>query len=323
MDKVRLGRSELQVTPICFGTWQLGGDWGGYEEAQAERAIRAALEQGVNFFDTAEAYGFGRSERVLGRALAPELRGDRDSVVIATKGGLRATDDGVERDSSPELIRQGIERSLRELGVDYVDLYQVHWPDPDVPFERTAEELRALVDEGKIRHVGVSNFGAEQMEEFSRSLPVETLQPPYHLFARDIEDSVLPWCEANDVGTLVYGPLAHGLLTGAFDEDTEFAADDWRSGSPMFQGDSYRRNLERVRDLESLVAERDYNVSQLAIAWTLAHPAVQVAIVGTRSPDHIAEAVAATAIELSADDLERIDAIMSEAVVAPGPSPEM
>jgi aryl-alcohol dehydrogenase-like predicted oxidoreductase len=324
MDRVRLGMTELRVTPICFGTWQLGGDWGDYDEEQAARAIRAALERQINFFDTAQAYGFGRSEHVLGRALGPELRGERDSLVIATKGGLRTgPGGGVERDSRPEWIREGVERSLRELGVDHIDLYQIHWPDPETPFAETATALARLLDEGKIRHVGVSNFDASQMRELAATLPVETLQPPYHLFRREIEDEVLPYCAEHDIGVLAYGPLAHGLLTGALDEEVELAPDDWRTGSPMFTGEAYRRNLERVRELKRLAAERDLDVAQLAIAWVLANRAVQVAIVGTRSSDHIAAAAAAASVELSEDELQRIDRIMWEAVRVPGPSPEM
>ncbi|MQA75205.1 MAG: aldo/keto reductase [Solirubrobacterales bacterium] len=323
MEKVRLGMTELEVTPICFGTWQLGGEWGEYAEHEAIAAIRAAHELGVNFFDTAQAYGFGRSEEVLGRALAGELATNRDSLVIASKGGLRAEGDEMLRDSSPGWLRDGVEASLAALGIDHLDLYQVHWPDPETHFAETAEVLRALVDEGKIRHVGVSNFDAAEMREFAATLPVETLQPPYHLFNREVEDEVLPYCAEHDIGVLAYGPLAHGLLTGALDERTEFAADDWRSGSPMFGGEAYRRSLERVSELERLASERDLEVGQLAIAWVLANPAVGVAIVGTRSSDHIAAAVDAASVELSVDERERIERIMSGAVAAQGPSPEM
>jgi aryl-alcohol dehydrogenase-like predicted oxidoreductase len=325
MEKVRLGKTGLEVTPICFGTWQLGGDWGDYEEERAARAIRAALDDGINFFDTAQAYGFGRSERVLGKALGPELRGERERVVIATKGGLnpRESGDGVDRDASPEFLREGVEQSLRELGVDQIDLYQVHWPDPDVPFERTAEALAELVAAGKIGHVGVSNFSAAQIEEFSRTLPIEALQPPYHLFDRAVEAQTLPYCADNDIGVLVYGPLAHGLLTGALDESTEFGDDDWRSMSPMFNGEAYRRNLACVHELERIASERGVKVGQLAIAWTLANPAVDVAIVGTRNPDHIIEAIGAAGITLSGDDLAAIEGAMQAAADAPGPHPEM
>jgi aryl-alcohol dehydrogenase-like predicted oxidoreductase len=323
-EKVRLGMTELQVSPIAFGTWQLGGEWGEFDEDEGIAAIRQARDLGVNLFDTAQGYGFGASERFLGRALRDDLDHRRDEVVIATKGGLRMTDDGLVRDASPAWVRSGVENSLSALEVDHVDVYQVHWPDPDTPFAETAGALQELVDEGKIRHVGVSNFDAGQMAEFARTRPVETLQPPYHLFRRDIEDEVLPYCRDDDIGVLVYGPLAHGLLTGALDEDTRFAPDDWRSGAPFFKGEDYRRNLETVHELERFASdELGASVSQLAIAWALANPAVQVAIVGARHPQHIAESVAAAELSLSEADLERIDGIMAGSVPLSGPSPEM
>src|SRR5215210_3486681 len=225
MDKIRLGITGLEVTPLVFGTWQLGGEWGDFDEREATAAIRRARELGINLFDTAQAYGFGASERLLGRALRDELKTNRDALVIATKGGLRMTGDGLVRDSSREWLREGVEDSLRALRVDHIDLYQVHWPDPNVAFAETGEALEELVEEGKIRHAGVSNFDAHQMDEFARTRPVESLQPPYHLFRRGIETDVLPYAQEHDIGILVYGPLAHGLLSGALGEDTEFAPD--------------------------------------------------------------------------------------------------
>jgi len=243
--------------------------------------------------------------------------------VLATKGGLRMTDDGLVRDSSAQWLRQGVDESLQALGVDHIDLYQVHWPDEETPFEQTGEALAQLVTEGKIRHVGVSNFDAHQMAELSRTVPVETLQPPYHLFRRDIEEDVLPWCEEHDVGVLVYGPLAHGLLTGAFDEDHQFADDDWRGGSDVFAGEALHTNLEKVRALGDLADERGWTVSQLAVAWTLSHSAVQVAIVGARKAHHFEDSAGAGAIRLGDDDRAQIERIMAGAVPVGGPSPEM
>ena len=322
METTILGTTGLEVSRIAFGTWQLGGDWGGFDELRAVDAIRHARELGITLFDTAQAYGFGASEGLLGRVLVNELGRNRDELVIATKGGLRMTDGGMVRDSSPAWLRRGVEDSLRALGLDHVDIYQVHWPDPDVPFEESAGELQALVDEGKIRHVGVSNFDVTEMAEFSRTRPVETLQPPYHLFRRDIEADVLPYAREHDIGVLVYGPLAHGLLAGALDAHTRFAPDDWRAHSPMFQGDVYSRNLATVRALDRFARERGHTVAQVAVAWTLAHPAVHVAIVGARSPDHIAESVEALDVELDADDRDEIERIMFGAAPVAGPSPD-
>jgi aryl-alcohol dehydrogenase-like predicted oxidoreductase len=321
MEMIRLGKSNLQVSRIAFGAWELGGDWGATDEAAAIATIRHAADIGINFFDTAQGYGFGASEALIAKALAGR---PRDEIVIATKGGLRPTPGGgVERDASPDWVRRGVDESLKALETDYVDLYQIHWPDPKVPFAKTAEALAELVKAGKIRHVGVSNFSASQMQEFSQTLPVETLQPPYHLFRRDIEDSLLPYTRAHDIGVLVYGPLAHGLLTGALKPDTRFAPGDWRAKSDVFKGEEYRRNLRIVEALNRFAEnELDTSVSRLAIAWTLANPAVHVAIVGTRNPRHIDDAVAAATLKLDASAIRRIDEIVAAEVPVGGPSPE-
>jgi len=323
LHPVTLGMTDLKVSPVAFGTWELGGEWGQFDEEASVEAIRHARGLGINLFDTAQGYGFGASERLLGRALRDDLDNRRDEVVIATKGGLRMTDDGLVRDSSPAWLRRGVDDSLRALEVDHIDVYQVHWPDPKVPFAETAAALQELVDEGKIRHVGVSNFDAGQIAEFAQTRPVETVQPPYHLFRRDIETELIPYTREHDIGVLVYGPLAHGLLTGAMHADTTFAADDWRSASPVFRGDAFWQNLEVVDRLRRFAtAELGCSIAQLAVAWTLANPAVSVAIVGARRASHIEEAVAAAGLSLSEADLGQIEHIMAGAVAIGGPSPE-
>ena len=285
MQYTTLGRTGLRVSRIAFGTWQLGGDWGPTDESAAIAAIRRAADQGVTLFDTAQAYGFGASERLLAKALTGL---DRGKLVIATKGGLRPADGRRRPAATPARpgYRTGVESSLRALDTDYIDLYQVHWPDPAVPFADTAETLAKLVADGKIRHVGVSNFDAAQMAEFSATLPVETLQPPYHLFRRDIEASILPYAAANDIGVLVYGPLAHGLLGGHLTRDHDVRGR--RLAQP--QRDVHRHRFAAqpgggARTGRLAREELGAPVSQLAIAWTLANPAVHVAIVGTRSPE--------------------------------------
>jgi len=321
MEQVRLGRSNLQVSRIAFGTWELGGDWGATDAQAAMGAIRHAADLGVNFFDTAHGYGFGASESLLAQALQGR---PRDQVVIATKGGLRP-DPGrrVARDASPDWVRRGVDESLQALGTDYIDLFQVHWPDPKTPFTETADVLADLVAAGKIRHVGVSNFDTDQMEEFSSALQVETLQPPYHLFRREIEASILPYTSAHDIGVLVYGPLAHGLLSGAMTEETRFAPGDWRSKSDVFKGEPYRRNLRVVEALKRFAEfELGTTVSRLAVAWTLANPAVQVAIVGTRNLRHVEDAIGAVDLALDEQTMRRIDEIVSVEVPVGGPSPE-
>ena len=262
------------------------------------------------------------SGSILGRALRGELIGARDELVIATKGGLRQTDSGLVRDASPEWLRKGVDASLTALGIDHIDLYQVHWPDAAVPVAETAGTLGDLIAEGKISHAGVSNYNAEQMAEFSATLPVETLQPPYHLFRREMQDDVLPYCLDNNIGVLVYGPLAHGLLTGTLGAHTAFSAGDWRGTSGVFTGDTYRRNLAAVRALEKVAADRGITVSQLAIAWTLANQAVNVAIVGARQAGHIEDSLSAVDISLTDSDLDEIETIMDDAIPVAGPSPE-
>jgi aryl-alcohol dehydrogenase-like predicted oxidoreductase len=321
MQMTRLGKTELQVSRIAFGTWQVSGEWGSYDTDQAQRAIRHALDLGVNFFDTAQAYGFGQSEEVLANALRGELDRDRDSVVIATKGGINPGTDR-PRDSSREYLRSGVESSLTAMKIDHIDLYQVHWPDEQTPFEDTAGYLQELVDEGKIRHVGVSNFDQEQMAAFDRRRPVETLQPPYHLFRRHIEDGVLPYVREHDIGTLVYSPLGSGLLTGTMDSSTTFEESDWRSQASAFGGGKFRQNLEVVERLRSFAADKGCEVSQLAIAWVLAQDGIDVAIVGARSDRNIERSLAAVDVELSADDLAEIERITADGVQVTGAAPE-
>jgi aryl-alcohol dehydrogenase-like predicted oxidoreductase len=315
---ITLGRTGLEVSRIAFGTWQLGGEWGSFDEAAAIDAVRRARDLGITLFDTAQAYGFGASEQLLGKALRPELRGDRDGVVIATKGGIRPP----ERDASAAFLRQGVEESLRHLGVDFIDIYQVHWPDPGTPADETAGALQEMVDEGKIRHVGVSNYDVAHMEAFEAVRPVEILQPPYHLFKRDIEEAILPYARAHDIGVLAYSPLASGLLTGRIDEDATFAADDWRSQASAFTGEGLRRNVGIVRRLDALASDLGITLGQLAIAWVLARPGVHVAIVGARSSANIEASAAAAEVELGPEALSRIEEIAAEAEQFGGATPE-
>jgi aryl-alcohol dehydrogenase-like predicted oxidoreductase len=322
METVLLGKTDMKVSRVAFGAWELGGEWGAVRPDAAIDAIRRARTLGINLFDTAQGYGFGASERLVAAALRDDLDHARGEVLIATKGGLRRTPDGLVRDSSPAWLRRGVDESLAALGVEYIDLYQVHWPDPVVPFEETAGALHELVTLGKIRHVGVSNFDPEQMAAFGSTWPVETLQAPFHLFRRDAALDLLPYCSRHDIGVLTYGTLAHGLLTGTLRADTTFADDDWRSASPMFRGDSFVRNLDAVRALQSLAADFGVTVSQLAIAWVLDNPAVGTAIVGTRNASHVAESVAGAELTFSDTDRARIDEVMEGAVPVGGPSPE-
>jgi aryl-alcohol dehydrogenase-like predicted oxidoreductase len=319
---VTLGRSGLEVSRIAYGGGPLGGGMGHFDEAASVASVRHARELGINLFDTGRVYG--RSEELLGRALAEHLRSDRDEIVIATKGGVRASgsdnpgDSGVTRDSRPAAIRADLETSLATLGIDHVDIYQVHWPDPRIPLAETAGVLRELRDEGKIRHIGVSNFTAAQIAAFGEGATVETLQPGYSMLHREPETDELPYAQEHDIGTLVYGPLAHGVLaTATLDPASDFHPHDWRRNHGFFASATLARNQDVVRALEIFARERGYTVAQLAIAWVLAQPGVHVAIVGTGRAAHIESAVPAIELELTAEDLADIEEILSGAVSVP------
>ena len=325
MEYTQFGQTSLRVSKISYGTWQFGGDWGHIESAQwdaGKATVQKALELGINFFDTAQAYGFGLAEKMLGEALRPYLKGLREDVVIATKGGLRMEGDKLLRDASAGWLRQGVEQSLRNLGVDYIDLYQVHWPDPNTPFAETASALDQLVQEGKIRYVGVSNYDVEQMKAFEQTRKLDALQPAYSLFRRDIEHDILPYTQEHGIGVLVYGPLAHGLLAGTFTPQTTFAADDWRSKTEIFHGETFQRNLAVVEHLKHLAEQEGMSVAQLAIAWVLAQPAIDVAIVGAHTPGQLEQTAPASDIHLTQATLQEIERIMREAVPIGGPAPE-
>ncbi|MEZ0362439.1 aldo/keto reductase [Mycobacterium sp. pUA109] len=323
MKTSTFGKTGLEVSRLALGTWEFSGAWGHVDEDKAIAIIRRARDLGFNVFDTAHEYGFGTAERLLGQALRPDLQRNRDEIVIATKGGLRETDNGPVRDARPEWLRRDIDDSLGALGIDHIDVYQVHWPDPAVPAAETAGALADLVAAGKIRHVGVSNYTTAQVKEFSATLPVETVQPPYNMLRRDIEDELLPYCRANNIGTLVYGSLAHGLLTGTVSPDVRFAATDWRGNSDIFNGDGFLRNLEVVGRLERLAADLGITVSQLALSWVLAQPGVHVAIVGAQHLGYLEESAGAAEVTLSEADLAAIEEILASASPIGGPRPEM
>jgi aryl-alcohol dehydrogenase-like predicted oxidoreductase len=320
MRTTRLGKTDMTVSAIALGTWAFGGDWGPFDEDEATGTVQRAVEVGVTLFDTAQGYGFGVAERLLGAALWKVAR--REDVVVATKGGLRMDGDRLVRDASAAWLRAGAEASLRNLGTDYIDLYQVHWPDLHTPAQETAEALDQLIADGKVRHVGVSNYDAKQIDELARAGRVETLQPPYHMFHRDIEDELLPYAAEHDIGVLVYGPLAHGILSGTMTPATTFPADDWRSHNPDFQGERFARNLAVVDRLKAFALDRGITLPQLALAWALAAPAVDVAIVGARTPAQLDGLVPAADVILTADDRAELDQVLSRSVRVAGPSPE-
>jgi aryl-alcohol dehydrogenase-like predicted oxidoreductase len=320
MGQVVLGRSGLRVSKVALGSAQF---WGAPDRHAATSTIQTARELGINFFDAARIYDDGRCEQILGAGLQDELRRNRDDIVIATKGGLQKTTRGLRRDGSPAKLRRDVEESLAALGVEHIDLYELHWPDPNVPLAESAGALLELQAEGKIGHVGLSNVSVDEIATFERTCRVEALQPGYHLFCRDIELDVLPYAKAQDIGVSVYGALGHGLLSGTLSEDLVFPPGDWRSNNATYSRDAYPINLRVVRGLERFARDvMGCPIGQLAVAWVFAHSAVDVVIVGTNSGPHMAEALAASEMSLDQSVLQEIDEIMKPAVPGPGPTPE-
>lgn len=288
MDTQKFGNTDIQVTPVGLGTWAIGGwMWGGTDEAQSIDTIHRAIDKGIGLIDTAPVYGFGRSEEIVGKALASGLR---DQVALATKVALNWNDDQdkVWRDATARRIEREVEDSLKRLQTDRIDIYQVHWPDPKTPMEETARALENLYQAGKIRAIGVSNFTPSQMEEFQKTVPLHSLQPPYNLFERDIEQQILPYCRENGIATITYGGLCRGLLTGKMREDTEFTGDDLRKNDPKFQGERYRQYLNAVAELDAFARDRyQKNVLALALRWLVDQPGVTTALWGARRPEQL------------------------------------
>ncbi|MCA9149149.1 MAG: aldo/keto reductase [Planctomycetales bacterium] len=293
MNKRQLGPSDLNLTTIGIGTWAIGGGdwkfgWGQQDESEAIVAIVAGIRAGINWIDTAAVYGNGRSEELVGKALR-EL-GSANRPIVATKCGRIIQDDGsVVGRLTPASVRAECDASLRRLGVDCIDLYQIHWPDPDGDIEAAWTTLVELKQAGKIRELGVSNHNVAQMERLERIHKITSLQPPYSLLARGIEDEILPYCGQHQIGVVCYSPMAKGLLTGAFTRERaqNLPADDHRSRDPKFQEPQLSEHLALVERLKAIAAAGNHSVAELAIAWTLRRPEVTSAIVGARRPDQI------------------------------------
>jgi len=315
-ESVDIPGTQLRVSRVALGTWAMGGwMWGGTDERESVATIRAALEQGINLIDTAPVYGFGVSEEIVGRAIG--AAGLRSRAVIATKVGLEWRDGKVYRNATRDRIMREIDESLRRLRTDHIDIYQVHWPDPLVPIEATAEAMRTLYDQGKIRAIGVSNFSVEQMERFRKVAPLHVLQPPYNLFERAIEAEILPYCRASNIATLGYGALCRGLLSGRMRADTTFEGDDLRRLDPKFQPPRYAQYLTAVGQLDQLAQDfYQRRVIQLAVRWML-DQGISVALWGARRPDQLQAALGVAGWSLGAATRARIDRILSEAIADP------
>jgi aryl-alcohol dehydrogenase-like predicted oxidoreductase len=286
MDLVRIPGTSLVVSRVAVGTWAIGGwMWGGTDVQESVATIRAAVEHGITVVDTAPVYGFGRSEEIVGKALAEGNL--RSRVHIATKTGLVWDGGRVFRNASRARIMQEVEDSLRRLRTDHIDVYQVHWPDPLVPIEETAEAMRTLLEQGKIGAIGVSNFSVPQMEQFRRVAPLHVAQPPYNLFERGIDTDILPYCRSNKIATFGYGALCRGLLSGTMRPNSIFSGDDLRRTDPKFRQPRYRQYLAAVERLDRFAQERyGRRIIHLAVRWML-DQGITTALWGARRPGQL------------------------------------
>jgi aryl-alcohol dehydrogenase-like predicted oxidoreductase len=318
LEYINIKGTDLISSRIALGTWAIGGwMWGGTDEKESIRTIHAAFDQGVNLIDTAPVYGFGRSEEIVGEAL--RQRGRRESIILATKVGLDWSNGKIERNSSRQRILHELEDTFRRLQTDYVDIYQVHWPDPLVPVEETAATLRELYEQGKIRAIGVSNYSPEEMARFRAVAPLHTIQPPYNLFEREIERDVLPFGLDRGVTTLTYGALCRGLLSGAMHADCKFSSDDMRKTSdPKFQQPHFAEYLDAASKLDDYAREHfGKRVIHLAVRWLLDQPGVGIALWGARRPEQLAPINEVSGWSLTRDDFAAIDAILRENIRNP------
>jgi aryl-alcohol dehydrogenase-like predicted oxidoreductase len=312
MDRTNIPGTSLGVSPVGIGTWAIGGwMWGGTDEAESIATIQAAFEHGINLVDTAPVYGFGRSEEIVGRAVAES--GLRSNVIIATKVGLQWEGGRVSRNASRARIMREVEDSLRRLQTDYIDIYQVHWPDPLIAIEETADAMHMLLAQGKIRAIGVSNFSVGQMD---RNAPLHVLQPPYNLFERGIEADLLPYCQSNGIAMLGYGALCRGLLSGRMQANTSFDGDDLRRTDPKFLQPRFAQYLAAVARLDRLAQRFGKRVIHLAVRWML-DQGITTALWGARHPGQLQPVDEVTGWSLDADAKAEIDQILHETIVDP------
>jgi len=310
LKTTQLGETGLEITRIGFGAWAIGGDgwefgWGPQQDEESIQTIHRALELGVNWIDTAAAYGFGHSEEVVGRALA----GLERRPYVFTKASLVQGPDGrlvnnLKRDS---ILREA-EGSLKRLGVDAIDLYQIHWPIPEGDVEEGWSAFAELKEQGLVHHIGVSNFDIAQLQRIDQIAPVETLQPPYSLIAREVENDILPFTKHEGIGVIVYSPMGSGLLTGAMTQEriTNLPENDWRKHSASFQEPQLTRHLAIVERLKKVATRLDTTPGAVAVAWALRNPAVDGAIIGFRQPDQVGSILDADGLELNDTDIAEI-----------------
>jgi aryl-alcohol dehydrogenase-like predicted oxidoreductase len=317
MEHTKIADLPIDASRVGLGTWAMGGyQWGGTDDDESVRTIHTALDHGINLIDTAPAYGFGRSEEVVGRAIAE--RGRRDEVILATKCGLERIGDALYRNGTRRQIFSEVEVSLKRLRTDYIDLYQVHWPDHDTPIEETAEAMRDLQRAGKVRAVGVSNYSIADMERFGHATRLASDQPPLNLFERGAQSVVLPWCVSHKLATLTYGALCRGLLSGAIDQSTKFGGDDLRNTDPKFQPPRFAHYLEAVTLLDRYARDRyGKGVLALSVRWVLDQPGVSAALWGARHPGELSPLKDVVGWHLDEEALRYIDEVIAHSVKEP------
>ena len=315
MELRKLGKTDLEITPIGFGAWAIGGGgykygWGPQDDQDSINTLHRALDAGINWIDTASIYGLGHSEEVVGRA----LKGLANKPLVFSKGArVWDANRNVIDDQTAGAIRQQVENSLRRLDIDVIDLYQMHWPYPADQLEEGWAALDQLRQAGKVRAIGVSNYSVEQMQRIQPIAPIATLQPPYSILRPEIEDEILPFCQQNEIGTLVYSPMQSGLLTGAMSKERiqNLPEGDWRRNSADFQEPRISRNLALADLLKQIGEPHGRSAGEVAVAWTLRHPAVTAAIVGARHPGQIDGIIGAMEFRLSDAEIAQIAAFMA------------
>ncbi len=317
---VKLGRSDVEVTQIALGAWAIGGwMWGGSDRKESLRAVSAAIDQGITTIDTAPAYGFGLSEEIVGEA----IRGKRDRLQILTKYGLRwdtrkgefyfptRTNDGtavsIHRYAARDSVLRECEESLRRLGTDYIDLYQIHWPDPTTPIEETMETMKELIRQGKVRAAGVCNYSREELQEAGRVINLASDQVPYSMIRRDIEKELVPYCLEQQIGIMVYSPLQRGILAGKIKPNHQFRGGDSRPETPYYELGNIIRINSFLDQIRPVAEEKGISLAQLVLRWTLQQPGITCLLAGVRNEDQLADNAGALEFELSPEEMEIID----------------
>ncbi|ABV60947.2 aldo/keto reductase [Bacillus pumilus] len=309
MKKVTLGRTNLQVNPIGLGTNAVGGHnlFPNLSEDAGRELVETALDQGVNFLDSAFIYGLGRSEELIGEIIAK--RGGRENLVLATKGAHKEVNGQIELDNSRDFLREQVENSLKRLKTDYIDLYYMHFPDGRTPLEEVAGTLKELKDEGKIRAIGASNLDFEQLQAFNRDGYLDVLQSEYSLLKREAEKDLLPYCVEHRISFIPYFPLASGLLTGKFTKDATF--DDIRAKDPLFQGEAFLQNLEKVDKLKAIAQSKNAETAHVALAWLLAQDGIDAIIPGAKRAEQVQQNLKTNEVQLTKEEINQIDHIFS------------